>query len=100
MALLLITGCASNNTVSEKVFDTSIYAGSEIRVYEVFGMDCPACAGGLSKLVEKNAAVKKSDADWKGNKLIVVLEPGQSFDDDSIYSAVKDASFTAGKRIK
>ena len=75
-------------------------AGGEIRVYEVFGMDCPGCHGGVEKLVNKIPAVEKSQANWKKKELAVVVRAGSELDDEQIYDAVRRANFTPGKRIR
>ena len=94
--MVLLAGCSimKKNKVEES------YAGLETRVYEIFGMDCPACASGLDKLVEKNPAVKKSEADWKGKKLTVYINPDEKLQDEDIVDAVNKANFTPGKRIQ
>ncbi len=94
--LIFIIGCAATGSNIDK----ESYKDSEIRIYEVFGMDCPACAGGLDKLVEKLPAVKKSEANWNTKQLTVIIEPGEQLQDDDILDAIKNANFTPGERIK
>lgn len=74
--------------------------GSEIRVYEVFGMDCPGCHGGLEKLAKKIPAVQEAKANWQKKELVVTVRPGSELDDEDIYDATRRANFTPGKRIK
>jgi hypothetical protein len=74
--------------------------GSEVRVYEVFGMDCPGCHGGLEKLVKKIPAVEQAQANWQKKELAVVVRPGSELDDEDIYDATRRANFTPGKRIR
>ena len=74
--------------------------GSEIRVYEVFGMDCPGCHGVLEKLVKKIPAVQEAKANWQKKEFIVTVRPGSELDDEDIYDAIGRANFTPGKRIK
>ena len=74
--------------------------GHEIRIYEVFGMDCPGCHGGLENLVNQVQGVKTSQANWEKQQLKVALHPDVEVDDDAIWGAVKSANFTPGKRIK
>ena len=50
--------------------------GSETRVYEVFGMDCPGCHGGLEKLVKKLPAIEQAEANWEKKQLVVSVRPG------------------------
>lgn len=72
----------------------------EVRIYEVFGMDCPGCHGALNKLVLKIPAVKESEANWKKKRLVVTVRPGVKLNDDDVYEAIRRANFTPGKRIK
>lgn len=73
---------------------------SETRVYEVFGMDCPGCHGGVEKLVKKIPGVQYSEANWVQKRLIVTVEPDVELSDEDVYDAIKRANFTPGKRIK
>ncbi len=70
------------------------------RVYEVFGMNCPGCHGGLEKLVKKIPAVQEAKANWKEKQLIVIVRPDVKLNDEDIYDAIRRANFTPGKRIK
>ena len=47
--LIQLLGCATTGSD----FADLIAEGSEIMIYEVFGMDCPGCHGGLENLVNK-----------------------------------------------
>ena len=94
--LVFIIGCA----VTGQDIAKESYEDSEIRIYEVFGMDCPACSGGLDKLVGKIPAVQKSEANWKDKRLMVIIQPGKQLQDEDIFDAIKRANFTPGKRIK
>ncbi len=73
---------------------------SGTRVYEVFGMDCPGCHGGLEKLVKKISTVQKSEANWQKKQLVVTVRPGNELNDEDIYDAIRRANFTPGKRIQ
>lgn len=72
---------------------------SERRVYEVFGMDCPGCHGGLEKLVTKIPNVLQAEANWQKKRLVVFIRPGTQLSDDDIYDAILRANFTPGKRL-
>lgn len=74
--------------------------GVEIRVYKVFGMDCPGCHGGLEKLVNAIPGIKTSKANWEEQRLSVAFQPGANVDDSIVYDAIKRANFTPGQRIK
>ncbi len=73
---------------------------SKARVYEVFGMNCPGCHGGLEKLVKKIPDVQQAKANWVKKQLTVTVKPGAELNDEDIYDAIRRANFTAGKRIK
>ncbi|MBW8000978.1 MAG: hypothetical protein FVQ80_03030 [Planctomycetes bacterium] len=73
---------------------------SEVRVYEVFGMDCPGCHGGLEKLVKKIPDVQQAEANWVKKQLVVVVQPGAELNDEDIHDAIQRANLTPGKRIK
>ncbi len=90
------TGCTSPNS------DVSVESAgdSETRVYEVFGMDCPGCHGGVEKLVKKIPSVQQAEANWGEKRLVVRVRPGAELNDEDIYDAIRRANFTAGKRIK
>ena len=96
--ILLICGFGCNQ--SEQNRETVSIHKSGTRVYEVFGMDCPGCHGGLEKLVKKIAAVKEAQANWQKQQLIVVVQPDAELDDEDIYDAIKRANFTPGERIQ
>jgi copper chaperone CopZ len=72
----------------------------ETRVYEVFGMGCPGCHGGLEKLVMKLPAVQRAEANWKDQQLTVVVKPEHQLRDEDIHDAIKRANFTVGRRIQ
>ena len=72
----------------------------ETRVYEVFGMDCPGCHGGLEKLIEKISAVQQAEANWQKKLVVVTVRVGAELKDEDVYDAIKRANFTPGKWIK
>ena len=79
---------------------TESVAQSQTRIYEVFGMNCPGCHGGLEKLVKKIPAVKDARANWIKKQIHITLKPGAQLNDEDIYDAIRRANFTPGKRIK
>ena len=96
--LLVFLGCGNSTQNSElRSIDVE---NSNVRVYEVFGMNCPACQSGLEKLVNKIPAVQNSQADWKDKRLTVTITPGSDFNDEDVYDAIRRSNFTPGKRIK
>ena len=90
------TGCTTTNSNESVQFTKD----SEIRMYEVFGMDCPGCQGGLEKLVKKIPAIQQAEANWQIKQLVVSVRPGAELRDEDIYDAIRRANFTAGKRTK
>ncbi len=92
----LITGCSSKVVEAPVAVDPNL----EVRIYEVFGMDCPACHGGVENLVLKIPGVRDVKADWKKRRLIVTVKPGAQLDDEFVFDAIRRANFTSGKRIQ
>ncbi|MEE9553386.1 MAG: heavy metal-associated domain-containing protein [candidate division Zixibacteria bacterium] len=93
--VLFLLGCAST-----KPDINNSDGNSEIRVFEVYGMNCPGCHGGVEKLVNKVPGILSSKADWEKEKIEVVVKPGIGLTDEAIIEAVKKANFTPGKRIE
>jgi copper chaperone CopZ len=91
-----LAGCASSGIDFGKLSDE----GCEIRVFEVFGMDCPGCHGGVEKLVNEVPGIRTSQGNWKQQQLHVAIEPGAEVDDEAITDAIKQANFTPGKRVE
>jgi copper chaperone CopZ len=96
LAATLLAGCASKTQVSTEAG----FPDHEIRVYEVFGMDCPGCHGGLEKLVNAIPGVAGSKAAWQKKSLTVYIPKDGKVDDADVLDAIKRANFTAGKRIQ
>jgi copper chaperone CopZ len=80
--------------------DTAAPEGVDTRIYEVYGMDCPGCHGGMEKLVKKLPQVKAAKANWKEKQLVVEVVSGEQLDDALVHDAIKRANFTPGKRIQ
>jgi copper chaperone CopZ len=105
IALLVICGCSAtaNEIRTAPAEQTPTEQAAEmklLRVYEVFGMDCPGCHGGIEKLVKRIPAVEKAEANWEKKQLVVTVKPGHNLDDRDVMKAIKEANFTPGKRIK
>ena len=98
IAVLLVCGSGCTNP-GQEVTVTSNYE-SESRVYEVVGMNCPGCHGGLEKLVRKIPAVQQAVANWLNKQLVITVREGAELNDEDIYDAIRRANFTPGKRIK
>jgi mono/diheme cytochrome c family protein len=93
---LLMTGCASTPAAEA---DTAVVAG-EVRIYEVFGMDCPGCHGGLENLVEALPGVVAAKASWQENRLSLTVVEGGELSDDTVREAIARAYFSAGERLR
>jgi copper chaperone CopZ len=96
-AVLASAGCAVADRSADVVPQES---GLEVRVYEVFGMDCPGCHGGLEKLVLRVPGVQDAEANWEQKKLTVTVQPGVNLDDEAVYEAIRQANFTPGECLE
>lgn len=96
IALGLIAGCGSNR----KGLLDLVEDGKEYRLYEVYGMDCPGCHGGLENQINKLSGVIAAKANWEKQQLELVLTTSANITDEVIFEAIKKANFTPGKRIK
>jgi copper chaperone CopZ len=94
--LIAAIGCDSTNS-DVRALPSGEY---ETRVYEVFGMDCPGCHGGVEKLIAKIPEVEKVEANWQDKQVAVVVREGAQLDDEQVWDAVRRSNFTPGKRIK
>lgn len=98
--LIIILFCGIGCNTTDKGLTVESMEASETRVYEVFGMDCPGCHGGLEKLVKKIPAIQGSEANWLQKQLVVTVRPEVKLNDEDIYDAIRRANFTPGNRIK
>jgi len=91
----VISSCsgAAENTSEE-------FGNAEERVYEVFGMGCPGCHGGLEKLLDNHDDVIGSKADWVNKRVSLYLAKNSTITEEEILELIKNANFTPGKRIK
>ena len=97
MAMIVLgIGCGG----ARESFSLAEEPGMEMRIYEVFGMDCPGCHGGVEKLVNKLPGVIASQANWEEQTLAIKVRKDSDLTDDEIHDAIKRANFTPGKRIK
>jgi hypothetical protein len=104
-AFLASAGCAgADRSVNATPQDIDLNADRngdlEVRVYEVFGMDCPGCHGGLEKLVLRIAAIQTAKANWEQKKLTVTVKPGSDLNDEDVYEAIRQANFTPGECLE
>lgn len=66
--------------------------------FSVYGMDCPGCAEGLEKQVNKLSTVKASQADWRKQLLEVVVLDDSLLRIGDLNERVKNANFTLDKK--
>lgn len=99
LILLLAVVLIGNACGGGKGFTLTEEPGTEIRTYEVFGMDCPGCHGGVEKLVNRINGVVTSAANWTTKQIAVKVRLADNVTDEAIFSAIKEANFTPGKRI-
>lgn len=92
--LALLAGCSS---APEPTSDPQV---GELIEFEVFGMDCPGCHGGLEKLAMKIPGVNAVKASWEDQKLVLEIEEGAEVTDNQVHDAINRANFTAGERLK
>lgn len=76
----------------------SVEKDVEVRIYEVWGMDCPGCHGGVEKLVEKIAGVHSAKANWKLQH--VVVKADKNLLNKAVFEAIENANFTPSKIVK
>lgn len=72
----------------------------DVAEFEVFGMDCPGCHGGLENLAREIEGVRTARASWTEKKLTLGLEAGVEVSDAAVRAAVERANFTIGERLK
>ncbi len=94
ICVTFLGSCLSQNT--KPAFDSP--GGLETRVYQVLGMDCPGCHGGVEKLINKIPGVFDSKANWKKKQIVVRIQKDGDVSDESIFEAIRRANFTPGKR--
>ncbi len=96
--VLLFCGIGCNTAGQSSAVESM--EASEAQVYEVFGMNCPGCHGGLEKLIKKIPAVQKAEANWLKKQVVITVRPGTELNDEDIYDAIRRANFTPGNHLK
>ncbi len=98
ICLTFLAGCSSapEPETDAQAADTV----GTIAEFEVFGMDCPGCHGGLENLAKQIPGVKTAKASWENNKLVLGIEEGAKVTDEQVHDAIDRANFTAGERKK
>lgn len=92
-----LISCVGN---SESTFPEDWVGQGEIRVYELFGMDCPGCHGSIEKQLNALDGVLDSRADWTSKQVMVLIEAAAEVSDANIHEGMKRANFTPGKRLQ
>jgi len=92
--LALLGGCSSAPEP-----ETAPEIGTFI-TFEVFGMDCPGCHGGLENLALAIPGVSTAQASWEEKTLVLGVETGAKVTDEQVQDAIDRANFTAGERLK
>ena len=91
-AVVCISGCASKQA-------STLTRDTDVLTYEVFGMDCPGCHGGLEKNLLKIPGVLGATANWKTNRVTIEVKEGITVSEADIEHAISISNFTMGKRI-
>ena len=91
-SLVCVSGCATQRALLP---DENI----QTITYEVFGMDCPGCHGGVEKNLCKIPGVVKATANWKMKRVIIGVIAGETVAVNDIEDAIKKSNFTMGKRV-
>lgn len=82
---------------SAKQSKGEITDSTSLHRYEVFGMDCPGCHGGVEKLVKAVLGVEDARANYLKKEIVVTAAAGQSIDKQAVFEAIRKANFTPGK---
>lgn len=96
ISMFAFVGCGGAKTSFDNIDESNL----EMRIYEVFGMDCPGCHGGLENLINGITGVVASQANWEKQQLKIIISKNTDVKDDIVFEAIKKANFTPGKRIK
>ncbi len=100
LVLFALLFCGIGCNTIDKGLTVESMKEANTRVYEVFGMNCPGCHGGLEKLVKKIPSVQQAKANWLKKQLVVMVRPEVELNDEDIYDAIRRANFTPGNRLK
>ena len=94
-SFFFISGCATAPEDS----NSTVASGNTI-TYEVFGMDCPGCHGGLEKNLLKVPGVTEAAANWKEQRVTLLVDNADAVSEAAINQAVEESNFTLGKRTR
>lgn len=74
---------------------TAIYHPDTL-IFNVYGMGCPGCEGGLEKQINKIPSIEFSKANWLKQELVIVLKQDSTLNSESLKKRIKKANFTLG----
>ena len=92
MMVVLVAGIGCSTSPSR----TDQVATRQIE-YEVLGMDCPGCHGGLEKNLRKVPGVVNAHANWKAQRVVIDVAVDAQVEPGQIDQAIRDSNFTPGK---
>jgi hypothetical protein len=92
LCLACLSGCAGSR-------DAAPDQTAQTVTYQVFGMDCPGCHGGLEKNLLKIPEVVLAQANWKAQIVTIGLKAGADVPEAAIEAAVVNSNFSIGKRV-
>jgi copper chaperone CopZ len=75
----------------------ALAASQEVLEIDISGMTCSFCVYGVEKNLGKLPGVDNVEVSLEANKARVIMEPGESADEDSIRECILDAGFTPGE---
>ena len=75
----------------------ALAASQEVLEIDISGMTCAFCVYGVEKNLGKLAGVDGVEVSLEADKARVIMEPGESADEDSIRECILDAGFTPGE---
>ena len=92
--MVLSCGCATTRQTPHST------TGMVQKTYEVFGMDCPGCHGGLEKNLLKIPGVVAAKANWKRKTVTITSKKETLVEASEIGKAIQNSNFTVGKEVK
>jgi len=88
---------AQNQTQVDSLKQVQQNIQTDTLVFTVFGMDCPGCAGGLEKQINKIHSIQFSEANWIKQELRIMLAKDSTLNINELEKRVKKANFTLEK---
>ncbi len=97
---IMVLGLGCNESTRSSQSSNADVVDGNVRIYEVFGMDCPGCHSAVEKQVNKIPSVAQAHANWEAKKLTIVIKDNAEFKEEDVLDAIRRANFTPGKRLK